>query len=53
MMLSAEGGREVLLLKAVWGGWRDDSEVMSTDCSSRGPDLSSIPSSHMVVHNHL
>jgi hypothetical protein len=31
-------------------GWRDGSAVKSTDCSSR---LSSIPSNHIVVHNHL
>jgi hypothetical protein len=29
--------------------WRDGSVVKSTDCSSKG----SIPSNHMVVHNHL
>jgi hypothetical protein len=32
-------------------GWRDGSVVKSTDCSSR--ILSSIPSNHMVAHNHL
>ena len=24
-----------------YGGWRDDSEVKSTDCSSRGPEFNS------------
>jgi hypothetical protein len=32
-------------------GWRDGSAVKSTDCSSEG--MSSIPSNHMVTHNHL
>jgi hypothetical protein len=31
------------------GGWRDDSVVKSTDCSSRG--VSSISTTHMVAHN--
>jgi hypothetical protein len=30
-------------------GWRDGSEVKSTDDSSRGPEFNS----HMVAHNHL
>jgi hypothetical protein len=33
--------------------WRDGSAVKSTDCSFRGPELNSIPSNHMVSHNHL
>jgi hypothetical protein len=40
------------------GGWRDASEVKRTEVKRlRGPDLpevlSSIPSHHMVAHNHL
>jgi hypothetical protein len=35
----------------VFGGWRDGSVVKSTNCL---PEiLSSIPSDHMVAHNHL
>jgi hypothetical protein len=34
------------------GGWRDGSEVKSTDCSF--PEiLSSTHSNHMVAHNYL
>jgi hypothetical protein len=46
------------LLHQVWegeggeGGWRDGSEVKSTDWSSRNV-LSSIPRNHMVAPNHL
>ena len=32
-------------------GWRDDSAVKSTDCSSRGTQFKS--SNHMVAQNHL
>jgi len=33
-------------------GWKNGSVVKSTDCSSL-EILSSIPSNHMVTHNHL
>jgi hypothetical protein len=32
-------------------GWRDVSEVKSTDCSSRV--LNSVPRDDIVAHNHL
>ena len=38
-------------LKSMPGDWRDGSGVKSTDSSSEV--LSSIPSKHMVAHNHL
>jgi hypothetical protein len=31
----------VLILKVKLMGWRDDSVVKSTDCSSRGPEFNS------------
>jgi len=32
-----------LPVKALMWGWRDGSEVKSTDCSSRGPEFKSQP----------
>jgi hypothetical protein len=40
-----------LMLKGTAGGWRDGSDVKSTDCSSIGPEFNS--QKHMVAHNHL
>jgi hypothetical protein len=42
------GGRE-LARNGLGLGWRNGLVVKSTGCSSRG----SIPSNHMVAHNHL
>jgi hypothetical protein len=33
--------KQTLSRKTKKGGWRDDSEVKSTDCSSRGPKFNS------------
>jgi hypothetical protein len=34
-------GRNGAFIKSSYGGWRDGSEVRSTDCSSRGPEFNS------------